>query len=61
VVHGGIGAALLDYWSLAPLEYEALCFASQNRKTEAEESEEERRAQQQLAAELRAAFPAKPK
>lgn len=57
VIHGQIGAANLDYWKLSPLEAEALAFASQGKKTEAEEAAEEKRAQQQLAAQLRSAFP----
>jgi DNA-binding CsgD family transcriptional regulator len=61
VIHAQLGAALLDYWSLSPLEVEALAFASQGKKTEAEDAEQEKINQQRLAAALRAAFPAKPK
>ena len=57
VIHGGIGAALLDWWSLSPLEAAALAAASRGQRTAAEEAAEEKRAQQQLAASLQAAFP----
>lgn len=57
VIHGGIGAAAMDYWQLSDVEVTALAYASQGKKTEAEEAAEEHRNQQLLAAQLRAAFP----
>jgi hypothetical protein len=57
VINGGIGQAGLDYWQLSDIEHTALAYASQGKKTEAEEAAQERQNQIKLAAELRAAFP----
>lgn len=56
VVHIQLGAALIDYWKLGEMELTAIAKASRGELTETEEAEEERKAQQQLAAQLTAAF-----
>lgn len=55
VVNIHLGAALMDYWSLSPLELTALAKASKNELTEAEQAEREKIAQKQMAAQLAAA------
>lgn len=51
-----LGAALIDYWALSPLEVAALAKASRGELTEEEETEKEKENQKKLAAELRAAM-----
>lgn len=62
VINGGLGAALIDYWGLTPIEHEALARASNHEKTTAELHAEEVENQKQMAAALTAAFgpPKKP-
>lgn len=59
VIRAQLGAALLDWWSLSPLEAAALAAASRGDLTDAETAEQERTAQREIAAQLRAAFPVK--
>jgi hypothetical protein len=62
VVNAQLGAALLDYWRLSPLEHTALAMASRGDLTESEQTAKEIEAQKKLATELTAAFgpPKKP-
>lgn len=53
-VNLGLGVALLDYWSLGPLELSALAKANRGEKTEEEAAKEERDNQLQIAAALSA-------
>lgn len=62
MINAQIGAALLDYWTLSPLEIEVLAMASRGQLTEKEEKAKQADDQRALAAALSANFcrPAKP-
>lgn len=52
MVNIGLGAALMDYWQLSPLELAALVKASKGELTESEEREQEIINQKKIAAQL---------
>jgi hypothetical protein len=52
VVNIGLGAALLDYWTLNPIEVHALAKAGRGERTDEEEKQEEVENQRKMAAAL---------